>query len=63
MEVGPDRIIKTLMGDLYCDECYRDINDGTDRDPSLYVQGRLTDGRCGCCGQTIENGEAAGDMH
>lgn len=52
---GPDRIV-VCEGGSFCQDCRRDLDDGTDRDPTLYLIRTEVDGTCSCCGGRIENG-------
>jgi hypothetical protein len=55
---GPIRIL-ACVGGTWCYDCHRDLDDGTDRDPDLYVNKRLLDGKCDCCNEEVRNGEYA----
>jgi hypothetical protein len=50
-------VVLEQSGDEWCDGCHSDADDGTDRDPSLYVKERKPDGRCACCGAEVVAGE------
>lgn len=55
---GPWRIIVTITGDEWCDECYNDAKDPTDRDcDTMAVSKRILDGVCVCCGGKVVAGE------